>query len=292
MRRSLLVLLAAVGLVLLIACINVSSLFARARRRAAPRVLGATRARRVARATRAAIPRRESRARDDRRRRRRLFAVWGSRALAEHAPQELVRGYHVAVDGRVLAVTAAIAALTAIVISLLPAFQQPERALAGALRDEGRAMSGGPARQRTSERAFGCWNAGSREITIAVRAAIAAVTAARVRRPRRVAAQQRLRRVLREQLRSPDGEPTPSVAADRHEHETLGEELPRSRARDAPSARRTENSRRRAAACASSKLETLMHAMSSTRPTAASSTSSERRLRRPGAHAARRRRRG
>ena len=38
--------------------------------------------------------------------------------------------------------------MTAIVISLLPAFQQRERSLAGALRDEGRAMSGGVARQR------------------------------------------------------------------------------------------------------------------------------------------------
>src|SRR5262249_26288856 len=77
-----------------------------------------------------------------------LFAVWGSQALVARAPDALLRGYHVSVDGRVLAVTAAVVITTAMIISLLPALQQPERALAGALREEGRAMSTGPARQR------------------------------------------------------------------------------------------------------------------------------------------------
>ncbi len=147
-QRSMLVLLAAVGLVLLIACINVSSLLlahaaARQRELSIRRALGASRSRlarqflteglvlvTVGGALGVAL------------------AVWGSRALVARAPQALLRGYQISVDGRVLIATAAIVVVTAIVISLLPAFQQPERALAGALRDEGRATSSGPARQR------------------------------------------------------------------------------------------------------------------------------------------------
>src|SRR5262249_1413664 len=77
-----------------------------------------------------------------------LFAIWGSAAIAEHAPQALLRGYRVAVDGRVLVATVSVIAITAIVISVLPAFQQRERSVAGARCDEGRAMSGSVAGQR------------------------------------------------------------------------------------------------------------------------------------------------
>lgn len=148
MRRSLLVLLAAVGLVLLIACINVSSLLlahaaTRQREISVRRALGASRWRLARQFLVESLV---------------LvtiggvlgvaFAVWGSRALALRAPSALLDGYQISVNPRVLVVVAAIAVVTAIIISLLPAMQQPEGGLAGSLRDEGRSASGAPARQR------------------------------------------------------------------------------------------------------------------------------------------------
>ncbi|HEY4129022.1 MAG TPA: FtsX-like permease family protein, partial [Gemmatimonadaceae bacterium] len=76
------------------------------------------------------------------------FAVWGARAIATHAPDNVLEGYPIAVDLRVLLFTGAITILTALIVSILPVLQQPEGRLASTLREEGRSASGGLARQR------------------------------------------------------------------------------------------------------------------------------------------------
>lgn len=147
-RNSLLVLLAAVGLVLLIACINVSSLLlarsaARQRELAVRRALGASRGRLLQQFFMESL----------------LLVVLGgalgvvlsvsgTRVIAARAPQSLLQGYRIGIDARVLAFTAAVTIVTAFVVSLAPALQRREGGLATTLRDEGRTASGGIARQR------------------------------------------------------------------------------------------------------------------------------------------------
>ena len=147
-RQSLLVLLAAVAAVLLIACINVSSLLlarasARQRELSVRRALGASGGRLIQQFVAESL----------------LlvalggalgvaFAVWGARALASRAPDALLAGYHVGVDGTVLRVTALITIATAVAVSLVPALQQNDRGLSSALRDDARGTTGGTGRQR------------------------------------------------------------------------------------------------------------------------------------------------
>lgn len=148
-RRSLLVLLGAAGLVLLIACINVSGLLlargaARRREISVRTALGATRGR-LARqllaesAVLVAIGSAGGL----------LLAHWGARALAALAPEGLLAGYRVGVDGRILAATLAIAVAATVAFALAPALQWSARALPAQLRDEGRGASGGRGRQRS-----------------------------------------------------------------------------------------------------------------------------------------------
>src|SRR5262245_24363543 len=147
-RRSLLVLFASVGLVLLIACINVSSLLlaraaTRQREISVRRALGASRSRLAMQFLAESSV---------------LvmiggvlgvaFATWGAKALAARAPQALLQGYQIAVNGRVLLFSVVIAAMTAVVVSLLPALQRPEAGIADSLQGGGRTASAGISKQR------------------------------------------------------------------------------------------------------------------------------------------------
>ncbi|HEY4215943.1 MAG TPA: ABC transporter permease [Gemmatimonadaceae bacterium] len=148
-RRPLIVLVAAVCFVLLIACINVSSLLlaratTRGRELSVRRALGASHSRLlqqflaeslvlVAIGTVAGV----------------ALATWSVRLIAAHAPAALLQGYDVSVDGRVLGVTGAVVVITALVFSLVPALQRSDGTLGGALRDAGRgAVSEGARHQR------------------------------------------------------------------------------------------------------------------------------------------------
>jgi len=147
-RRSLLVLFASVGLVLLIACINVSSLLlaraaTRQREISVRRALGASRARLAMQflaesSVLVVIGGALGVA----------FAMWGAKVLAARAPRALLQGYQIAVDGRVLLFSLGIAALTAVIVSLVPSLQRPEAGIADSLRGAGRAASAGVSKQR------------------------------------------------------------------------------------------------------------------------------------------------
>jgi len=147
-RAPLLILLGAVALVLLIACINVSSLLlarAATRRReiAVRQALGASRFRLAQQfmwegltlaVAGGAIGL--------------LLAVWGARVIASHTPRNVLQGYNASVDLRVLAVTTLVVILTAVLFSLVPALSRDQGALDAALREEGRGATAGGERVR------------------------------------------------------------------------------------------------------------------------------------------------
>ncbi len=72
-----------------------------------------------------------------------LLAVWGINGLLRIAPENLPRLGNVAIDGRVLAFTAGLAILTAIVFGLVPALQASRLDLNEALKEGGRTDTAG-----------------------------------------------------------------------------------------------------------------------------------------------------
>ena len=140
-RRPLLVLLGAVGFVLLIACINVASLFvarasARKREIAIRKALGATRGRLTQQFLAEAMLLLAGGSALGL-----LAARWGTRALVALAPGDFYSSFDASIDARVLAVTGGLTVLTALVFAVLPGFGGRPSDAEQSLRTEGRSST-------------------------------------------------------------------------------------------------------------------------------------------------------
>ncbi len=148
-RPALLILLAAVGVVLLIACVNVASLLlaqaaARQKEIAVRTALGAGRGRMVRQLlTESALLALSGGAAGL------LLALWGMRAFTLWIPDDVPVSRHLTLDPRVLLFTVGVTLLTGLLAGLAPAFQMTRPDLAESLRDGMRAGSGTSRGNRT-----------------------------------------------------------------------------------------------------------------------------------------------